>query len=172
MMHLTPDERDARNAAIKAEYFDNDISMAKLAAKHGISREAIHGIVHEHATIQRRRYKRDVPPGSGDGRRCAAGSKCANDHDGYGALLIRRDNERMCDYRERAHCGSECRPGTPNHAHVDKKPRQIAEWPEGMARSKPFADAEVAPMTYARAPRPDQVGFSATGNAALRCVGG
>ena len=56
--------------------------------------------------------------------------------------------------------------------HVDKKPRQIAEWPEGMARSKPFADAGVAPPTYARAPRPDHVGFSSTGNAALRCVGG
>ena len=168
MQHLTPNERDARNAAIKAEYFDNDISMAKLAAKHGISREAIHGIVHEHATIQRRPYKRDVPPGSGDGRCCAAGPKCAHDPEGIGAPLIRRENERMCDYRERMHCGSECRPGTPNHAHVDRKPRQIAEWPPGMT----FADAEVAPVTYARAPQPDQVGFSATGNAALRCVGG
>ena len=118
--------------------------------------------------IKRHRFENRIPFGAGDGRRCAAGSKCANDHDGLGAPLIRRDNERMCDYRERAHCGSECRPGAPNHAHVDKKPRQIAEWPPGMA----FADAEVAPVTYARAPRPDQVGFSATGNAALRCVGG
>ena len=53
-----------------------------------------------------------------------------------------------------------------------RNPARSRNGREGMARSKPFADAGVAPMTYARAPRPDQVGFSATGNAALRCVVG
>ena len=169
MQHLTPNERDARNAAIKAEYDETDHSARHICDKYRIGSKTLYRIVDGGVRIPR---IRQIAFGAGDGRRCAAGKKCVNDPDGTGAPLIRRDNERMCDFRERMHCSSRCRPGAPTHPHVDKKPRQIAEWPEGMARSKPFADAEVAPMTYARAPRPDQVGFSATGNAALRCVGG
>ena len=165
MQQLTADERDARNAAIKAEYDETDHSARSICDKYRIGSKTLYRIVDGSVRIPR---IRQIAFGAGDGRRCAAGAKCVNDPDGTGAPLIRRDNERMCDFRERSHCGSRCRPGTPTAPHVDKKPRQTAEWPPGMV----FADAGVAPMTYARAPRPDHVGFSATGNAALRCVGG
>ena len=79
MQHLTPNERDARNAAIKAEYDETDHSARHICDKYRIGSKTLYRIVDGGVRIPR---IRQIAFGAGDGRRCAAGRNASMSPDG------------------------------------------------------------------------------------------